>query len=285
MCNNEAMRSVRAGERIAAVVLAGGAGRRMGADKALLRLPDDRTTLAHVLEAARAIADPVLLAVDTEAHAARLGLDGSAHLLLDAQPGGGPLAALAAAMRAVDTPAIAALAVDTPLVTPALLRALHEAFGDRSATERNAPAGHGPPPRGAAPPVDAVVSLIGGMLQPMPAIYSVELAARIECLLARGRRSMHALFDDPGVRLRVLDEHRLRRVDPALRSFAGANTPEEWRQLLRLAEQEAETEGGVRQPHAHGSAATPAADPVRGRLSAPGAERDRPAPEREPRHG
>lgn len=205
-------------ERIAAVVLAGGASIRMGQEKALLTLPDGRGALAHVLEAARAVADPVLLATDTATHAERLqreaGID-PLLIVLDTAPGAGPLLALAGAMRAVDTPALLVLAVDTPLVEPRLLRLLHDLFLSGE--------------------VAIVAPCVGGVLQPMPALYARALLATVERLIADGRRSLRALLDAPAARTHVIGEDALRAIDPDLRSFAGANTPEEWRRVLALA--------------------------------------------------
>ncbi|HWE62794.1 MAG TPA: molybdenum cofactor guanylyltransferase [Chloroflexota bacterium] len=205
-------------EPITAVVLAGGASRRMGREKALLALPDGAPAIAHVLAVAHLVADPVLVAVDTAEHAARLRRE--AHLeaerfLLDRYPGAGPLGALAGALRAVATPAILALAVDTPLLQSQVLCRLHEVFVARR--------------------VDVVMPRVGGIPQPMPAVYGTNLATRAEHLLAGGRRSVRALCDEPTVRMQVMDEDEVRAVDPDLRSFAGANTPEEWQRVLALA--------------------------------------------------
>jgi molybdopterin-guanine dinucleotide biosynthesis protein A len=204
-------------EGLASVVLAGGASSRMGQEKALLALPDGRSALAHVLDAARAVASPVLLAVDTAAHAERLRREGdiaATPVLLDLSPGAGPLAALAGALRATGAPALLVLAVDTPLLDHRLLRLLHGVFlaGD----------------------ADLVAPLVSGITQPMPAVYSATLASAAERLIAEGRRSLRALFDAPGVRAQLIGEVALRAVDPELRSFVGANTPAEWQRVLAL---------------------------------------------------
>jgi molybdopterin-guanine dinucleotide biosynthesis protein A len=204
--------------QLAAVVLAGGASSRMGRDKALLLLPDGRSALERVLDVARRVADPVLLAVDTEAHAEHVrchaGIDGTA-VIVDLLPGAGPLATLAGALRAVPPPALLALAVDTPLVEARVLRLLHDAFLEGEA--------------------DVALPLVGGIAQPMPAVYATALAPTAARLIAEGRRSLRALLDAPTVRVRPIGEDVLRAVDPQLRSFAGANTPEEWQRVLHVA--------------------------------------------------
>ena len=202
---------------VAAVVLAGGRSSRMGRDKAPLTLPDGRTALGAVLDAASAVASPVLLAVDTAMHAALLQPaigDRDVRLLLDEQPGSGPLAALARAMGASAAPLLLALAVDMPLVRPELLRLL----ADRLIADLD---------RGGL----AVVPRVGGVEQPLCAAYAATLAPRVEAALATGRRDLRALFVGPGIRF--LDEPDLRHADSDLRSFASANTPEEWAAILR----------------------------------------------------
>lgn len=202
---------------VAAVVLAGGRSSRMGSDKALLTSPDGRTALGAVLDAASVVASPVLLAVDTVEHLALLrsalaGRDPS--VLLDDRPGSGPLAVLARAMGASAAPVTLALAVDMPLLRPELLRLL----ANRLLAGLND--GH-----------LAVVPRIGGIPQPLCAAYAVTLVPRAEAALAEGRRDLRALFVGPGIRF--LDEPDLRHADLDLRSFASANTPEEWAAILR----------------------------------------------------
>lgn len=203
---------------VAAVVLAGGLSRRMGRDKALLTLPDGRTAVEAVLAAARAVAYPVWLAVDTAEHAERLCQSLSApppSILLDSAPGAGPLATLAGAMEASPAPALLALAVDTPLVEPAILSALHRALYDEQAGM-----------------VDMALPVLDGMAQPFPACYATSLAGVARRLLAAGHGGPRALHAEPGLRLRLLAEATLQAIDPDLHSFASANTPDEWERLL-----------------------------------------------------
>ena len=200
-------------EEVAVVILAGGAGVRMGQDKALLRLDDGRTALAWVLEVARQITAQVLLAVDTPEHAAvlRAAIGGEdLDIVLDERPGCGPLAALAGALERASTPLLVALAVDTPLVRPAVVRLL----------------------LAAQPGVDVVVPMVSGVKQPLQAVYRTTLGRTARDLVQRGCGSVQALLRAPDVAVRFVDEEELRIVDPRLRSFRGANTPAEWAAVL-----------------------------------------------------
>lgn len=194
----------------------------MGSDKALLMLPDGRTALAATLAAARAVAERVLLLVDTDEHAARLlaTLPGEPPpLVLDDTPGAGPLAALARALAAAERGTVLALPVDAPLVQPALLRVWLDLYA----------ALRGPL---------AIVAEVGGVIQPLPALYDARLAAAARAALAGGRRDLRALIEAAGRRLRVLREDEVRAHDPELLSYARCNTPDDWRALLaRVREQ------------------------------------------------
>jgi molybdopterin-guanine dinucleotide biosynthesis protein A len=213
---------VASAPRPAAIILAGGASRRMGRDKALLRLPDGSTTLEMTLTSARQVADPVYLAVDSQARADALcrDLPSAPPVLIDDMPGEGPLAALASGLRSSKAPAVLLLSVDAPLTSAAVLRMLWESV----ATEPMIGVDN-------VPPFDIAIGVVGGMFQPMPACYASRLADVAACLLRKGERSMHALLRAPNIRIRQLDEAALRVADPRLQSFARANTPEEWEAL------------------------------------------------------
>ena len=160
------------------VVLAGGTSRRMGQDKALLRLPDGRSTLEAVTSVARQVAGRVLLSVESLEHGAQLygSLSWRPTLIVDRTPDAGPLAALAGSLRAATTPAVLVLAVDAPLIVPEVLRILHRKWLE-----------DGQVTSGITAP------LVGGVVQPMPACYAAQLASLADALLAAGARSMHAL--------------------------------------------------------------------------------------------
>src|SRR3954464_995152 len=102
---------------IAAAVLAGGASRRMGADKATLEVGGVALAL-RVLAAAAGVADPVALVAPAGHPATSLG----GRVLPD--PGQGPLAAVAAALAGLDAPRVLILAADHPDLEPGLLRLL-----------------------------------------------------------------------------------------------------------------------------------------------------------------
>lgn len=173
------------------LILAGGASRRFGQDKA--RAPvGGRPMVARVHAALAAVTAEVLLSVRTGDDPYGLPV----RVVRDPVPGAGPLAGLVAGLRACRTDWLLVVACDMPLVTPAALAALAGAC---------------------APGVQAVVAEAGGRRHPLCAVYHRAVRPHAEAHLAAGRLALHALLDvlDP-VRIVPLPEaavHNVNRPD------------------------------------------------------------------------
>lgn len=190
-----------------AVVMAGGQSRRMGCDKALLRL-GEQTLLRQVID----IVAPLFAEVSVSVRERRPDLDWPQ--ICDRHHDAGPLAGLCAALEATGTPWIFALATDMPFAEPALIELL--------AARR---AGF-----------DAVVPLADGHPQPLAAFYSANCLAVVRALLdaGEGRRSLRAALE----RLHVcyVGEAELLAVDPGRRSFIDLDTPQDLIEAMRSAD-------------------------------------------------
>jgi molybdopterin-guanine dinucleotide biosynthesis protein A len=192
----------------AAAVLAGGASRRMGRDKATL--PVGGVELASlVLAAAARVADPVVL-VAPEGHPARrvataaAGAGPPAATRVVADPGLGPLAAVAAALEALEAEHVLVLAADHPGLRVELLAHLVAL----------------------AEGAEAVACRRGPRLEPLVAVYRriPALAAARARLAGPARgRSLQGLLGD--LRTLVVEEPAWRRVDPDGRSFVDLDDP------------------------------------------------------------
>jgi molybdenum cofactor guanylyltransferase len=182
-------------QMVAAAVLAGGASRRMGQDKATM--PVGGTPLAGlVLAAAARVADPVVLVAPADHPARRL----TGALVTD--PGQGPLAALAAALAVLDAGHVLVLAGDHPGLQVELLAHLVELRGR----------------------AEAVACRRGDRLEPLVAVYERRPAlAAARSRLAAGDRSLRGLL--AAVRTLVVEEAEWRRLDPDGRSFADLDDP------------------------------------------------------------
>ncbi|MDR7555316.1 MAG: molybdenum cofactor guanylyltransferase [Armatimonadota bacterium] len=216
----------------AGIVLAGGRSRRLGVDKAALRLGDE-TLLARAVRRLAAVCRPVIV-VAASAPAARALLasvatprESQVAVVADRWPEAGPLGGLATGLRFLEgapgEPAggeaalAAVVAVDMPFVAPAVLArliAIARAGGQ-----------------------DAVVPVVGGRAQPLCAVYAARVASVAEDLLSGPRRAMHALLDALGSRVAYVSEEVLRADDPELHSFFNINTPDD---LVRAREIAAE---------------------------------------------
>ena len=201
--------SVRAG----GVVLAGGRSSRMGRPKALLEW-DGRTAVEHAVAVVREGVDGGPVCVVRAPGQELPALD--ALVAEDPVVFAGPLAALTEGLAALAGRCEVAFAcgVDTPLVVPALVRAVV-----RSLREGD----------------DAVVPVIGGRAQPLLAAYRVDLAPRLGELLVQGLRGLKDVPGTAAVRAlseaELLADDELAAADPELRSARNANTPEEWAAL------------------------------------------------------
>ena len=187
-------------ERFSGIVLAGGASRRMGRDKALLTLAG-RTLLEIQVEKLRrlGIDDIVIVGRDAAVPGTRCAPD--------VYPGHGPLAGLHAGLSAARRPHCLTLGVDTPLVPEAALAALAAAHL----------AGGG----------DAALLVHGGRREPLIAAYRTALAPLAARLLAGEDRSLRALLGQIDCREWPYDGPEALLVN--------CNTPEDYRRALETA--------------------------------------------------
>lgn len=193
---------------IAAIVLAGGRSRRMGADKALLEWGGG-TLVAHVTGVLRTAVDgPVVVVRGVGQTLPPLP---GVELAYDALPDAGPLEGLRAGLRALDRRAEIAFvaSVDLPLLRPALVRCVVDALR-------------------ADPQAQLAAPEVGGRVQPLAAAYRLSILPALEQLLAAGERRVVALVEQ--CRTVVLDEDALLSdpgvlaADPRLESLVDADT-------------------------------------------------------------
>lgn len=186
-----------------AIIMAGGDSRRMGRDKAGLRL-GDQTLIQHVACALK----PVFQNVRVSVHQHRPEID--LPQICDLVPDAGPLAGLCAALAQVAsigsdaTSWIFVVATDMPFLRSRLI--------ERLAQERGG--------------FDAVVPVVGGLPQVLAAFYSTSALATLQGILAgEGKSSLRAALEPLNVC--YVDQSRLQESDPGLRSFIDLDTPQE----------------------------------------------------------
>jgi molybdopterin-guanine dinucleotide biosynthesis protein A len=191
--------------RTGALILAGGQSRRMGRDKAELRLPppDGPRVIDHVIKAlAEVVArqDIIIVGGDRE----MLGLPTAPDVLA----GQGPLVGLYSGLRQTMRDWNFAVACDLPLLQPTLLRGLLSLADDG---------------------YDAIVPMLGKG-QTTCALYHRRILPTIERLLAEDVRSLRELL--AALNTRYVAEGELRGWDGELVSFVNLNTLEDYARVM-----------------------------------------------------
>lgn len=195
--------------RVTAAVLAGGASRRMGVDKRMLRLfPESPTFLQRTIAIGRSVADRVVVVGAPDLRE----MGGAVGALPDGWPGEGPLGGLLTAIDAFPNDVLIVLACDYPLLQARLVSRIVERL-DR---------------HGAA--IAVVEPGVPSTRHPLVAAYD---AARIgptaRTLFAGGERRMSAMVD----RISVHEVGSEAGVDPAIHrlSLTNVNAPERLEEL------------------------------------------------------
>lgn len=183
--------------RLAGVVLAGGASRRMGRDKATLTVDGmfgGRTLVEHLVSVVGQRCAPLyVVAAQRQALPAL-----PAQVLRDEVPGLGPLPAIGLGLRAAARAGAErafVCAVDMPFLTPAVIDEL----------------------AGAATPADIVLAR-AGRDHYLAAVYRTGLAETVDALVAAGERRVGALVD-------AVEAERITIADAAV--LANLNSPED----------------------------------------------------------
>ena len=145
------------------LVLAGGASRRMGSDKALLDI-DGRPLVEHVARRLSGVCVEVLVAPGDRALA---GLTWP--LVADRVLGQGPLAGILGGLAVARTALMAVAAVDMPEVDAGVLADLADRWDDAA---------------------DAVVPVVAGRPQPLHAVYATAALATLAEAFDAGERSV-----------------------------------------------------------------------------------------------
>jgi molybdenum cofactor guanylyltransferase len=202
--------------RVLGIVLAGGAGRRLGRDapKAMVVL-EGRTLLARALATLRELCDEVIVSTSPGVALGPEALDGAA-CVMDAPGAQGPLAGLVAGLEARAFERAIALGVDFPLVRPRSLRFVLDQLGRHAA---------------ALPAPD-------GRAQPLAAAYAPSAVSPLGLALRGGAAALVPAV--MALAPRVLGDDELRTLDGGLDLWLNVNRPSDLDRAARA----------LRAPHA-----------------------------------
>lgn len=190
--------TVSTGGQITGLVLAGGRARRMGGeDKGLVEV-GGRAMVQWVACALRKQCAGVL--INANRNAARYRALTGLRVISDGVGDfAGPLAGMAAGLDECDTPLLACVPCDSPLVAPDLVARLHRAMTEEEA--------------------EIAVAHDGERMQPVFALLSRELQGSIQDFLAGGGRKIDAWYAGHRVALAAFPD--------AQDMFLNVNTPEQ----------------------------------------------------------
>lgn len=188
-------------------IIAGGQSRRMGRDKAFVKL-DGKTLIEHVIERSADLGQAeTILITNKPADYKHLGLP----MFHDVLPGKGSLGGIYTALVKAASEYVLVLACDMPFINSDLLRFM--------VAQINAD-------------TDIIVPTVDGYPQGLHAIYKKSCILPIGEQLAADRLKIIRFYNQMNVR--YLDETDYAEFDPQGRSFANLNTPAELEQARQL---------------------------------------------------
>jgi molybdopterin-guanine dinucleotide biosynthesis protein A len=187
---------------VTGAVLAGGTSSRFGSDKAAFAVAG-KPLVSWVAEGLAHWCSEVIVVRAPGSAPWPFVLPAGARIVFDPVPHLGPLAGLARALEEARGEWVLAAACDAPLLPKTVIARLSELRDG----------------------ADAVAGELDGRVQPFPAFYRREPALQaFRAALAGGERSVRGALRS--VRLRLLPEDELRRLDPQLLTYRNANTPD-----------------------------------------------------------
>mgnify|MGYP000890032686 FL=1 len=199
---------------VTAVVLAGGRGKRVGQNKALLKM-GDVYLLEIVLKNIRAIFDNVLLVVSSIDYDCLMSLYFPilscycTDVIVDPVSNQGPLLGLMEGLTRSDSEWTFLLGCDMPFVNGSLVRLIYQ---ERTNTSQ------------------AIVPRLNGFLEPLHAFYHRSCLPAAESVFRQDKRKIKDFY--PLIDLSVIEERKMSMVKNYKLSFFNINTAED----LKMAE-------------------------------------------------
>lgn len=185
------------------VILAGGNSKRMGTNKALLKIRN-QTVIEKVIEEIRPLTSELIVVTNTFEDYEFLGLP----LVADLRKGMGPLAGLEAGLIASSNEKNLIVACDMPFISKSLAQLLLDQLAD----------------------FDAAVPYVEGRLHPLFASYRKSCLKEIQKSLDENRLRMRDFFDQ--IRLKELDEPLINMELDSMSLF-NMNEPQEYEKAIQ----------------------------------------------------
>lgn len=198
----------------AALVLAGGRGKRAGGGKLFLSL-DGKFLMERVLSRLPAVFPQVILScreddvVPFSEIFGSFAADGKIHILTDRRDEVGPLEGLSQGLHYTSYPWVFVLGCDMPLMQDAVVRLM---WSKRKAGS------------------DAVVARLAGFIEPLHAFYSKRCAKAVDDAISRSDRKISSFLSD--ISPVFLEEGDMEHIPGFKRSFLNINTAYDMKRWL-----------------------------------------------------
>lgn len=192
-------------EGVSGVILAGGASRRMGRNKALLEV-DGVPMITHAYRTLASLFHEVIVVTNSPDDYDFL----PCRKVPDIFPGYGSIAGLHAALAHSTSAHTFVTACDLPFLDPVIIRHLCDIREDGD---------------------DAVVPCNNGGQEPLHALYAAACTDIFEQAIKRGERKIVDILEK--VNIRTVSPDELQRAGGRATSFVNVNTPEEYRDISR----------------------------------------------------
>lgn len=199
---------------VAAVILAGGRGKRAGGAKIFLSI-EGRYLILEVLERALNLFSQAVIACRMEdvellgRMIESLPEKGRIRIVSDRVEGLGPLEGMAVSLKASEKEWTFVMGCDMPLVNGAVVKLMW------SKRERDR---------------DALIARIGGFLEPLHAFYHKRCVNAVEMAISKSRHKITSFLSD--ISPLVIEEKDISHIPGYRRSFLNINTPSDFRSWL-----------------------------------------------------
>jgi len=191
---------------VSGIVLAGGQSSRLGMDKSFINV-NGQSLIEHIVAKLTRLSDDVIIVTNSPDEYDHL----EARLIGDIYPGKGALGGIYSGLRAAVNAYSLVVACDMPFLDLNLLRYMIILAREH----------------------DVVIPRIGGLPEPLHAIYSKSCLEPIDRLLARGGLKIIDFFSE--VRVRYVEEGEVDIFDPQHLSFFNVNTLNDLEEMKKLA--------------------------------------------------
>jgi molybdopterin-guanine dinucleotide biosynthesis protein A len=195
---------------VSGVILAGGASRRMGQNKAFLEWNGHPLISVVAGRLRSVVGEVIILAHDTESYASFAD-----RCVPDLYPGVGTLGGIHAGLTAATHDLVMVVGCDMPFLDPAVLD-----WFVQTASSANG-----------AGDADLVILKHEAGVEPLHAVYRKSCLPVIEATIQSGERCAYAFYDQ--IRVHYVTPAEIAGLDPDLVSFLNVNTPRQWHHALK----------------------------------------------------